>query len=252
MGARQDAGREVADETTAEIVVVIHHDATDLSAVRRLAEAKGVALRVVRPFAGEPLPEPDAVSGLIVLGGPQSAYDPLPYLKDEMSFVADAVAGELPVLGICLGAQLLAHALGGAAVPGEHGLETGYIEVQAADGQPTGEQSAGEQSTAGQGERFAGTHFSFHTDTVVLPADAELLATSDRYPQAWRIGSALAVQYHPELSAAGVRRLLGIEGPKLAEFGIDVEAVLRESRAREEQVQRAGDQIIADWLDTGH
>ena len=64
---------------------------------------------------------------MVVLGGPQSAYDDHAYLATEERYLADAVDAELPVLAICLGSQVLARALGGSAQPGAAGLEAGFI-----------------------------------------------------------------------------------------------------------------------------
>lgn len=197
------------------LVVITHVDRAVVGLVDEVAREHGRTPRIVRPYRGEALPDPDAVDAVVVLGGPQSAYDDHPYLRDEERFLAEAVGAEVPVLAVCLGSQVLARALGGTAQPGESGLEAGIVSVE-----PAGAASTG----------IAGEFFSFHSDSATPPADADVLATSDRYVQAWTTGSALALQFHPEMTLAGVTGLLDIEGPKLERYGVDVDAVRHEAQ----------------------
>jgi GMP synthase (glutamine-hydrolysing) len=197
------------------LVVITHVDRAVVGLVDEIAEERRRVPRVIRPYRGEALPDPDGVDGVVVLGGPQSAYDDHRYLREEERFLADAVQADVPVLAICLGSQVLARALGGTAQPGETGLEAGVISVKPTDAASTD---------------IVGEFFSFHSDSMTPPAGAEVLATSDRYVQAWTAGSALALQFHPEMTLAGVTGLLGVEGPKLERYGVDVDAVRREAQ----------------------
>ncbi len=192
------------------IDVITHVDRAVVGLVGEVARDRGHECRVVRHYRGEPLPGVDEVGAVVVLGGPQAAYENHPYLADEERFLAAAVDAGTPVFAICLGSQVLARALGGSAHPGENGLEAGIIEVKACVPGAAG---------------IAGEFFSFHSDSMIPPADARVLAESDRYVQSWTLGSALAVQFHPEMTLAGVRGLLGLEGPKLERFGVDVAAM---------------------------
>ncbi|MDQ4119215.1 MAG: type 1 glutamine amidotransferase [Actinomycetota bacterium] len=192
------------------IDVITHVDRAVVGLVDEVAGDRGHECRVVRPYRGERLPGLDEVGTVVVLGGPQSAYEDHTYLADEERFLAGAVDAGVPVFAICLGSQVLSRALGGSAHPGETGLEAGIIEVKACVSGSAG---------------IAGEFFSFHSDSMTPPAGARVLAESDRYVQAWTLGSALAVQFHPELTLAGVNGLLGLEGPKLERFGVDVAAM---------------------------
>jgi GMP synthase (glutamine-hydrolysing) len=147
-----------------------------------------------------------------VLGGQTSAYadDVAPWLPAVRSLLAEAVAAELPTLGICLGAQLLAVAGGGRVEVGAPpGREAGVVRIHwrgsAATDPVLGPlvRAAGAPSGDDGGTRRASTlAVSMHADAVVeLPEGAEWLAWSDMYPyQAFRLGSALGVQFHPEAS----------------------------------------------------
>lgn len=196
------------------IAVITHVDRATVGLIDEVARDRGHDCRVVRPYRGEQLPGLDEVGAVVAMGGPQAAYEDHSYLADEERFLAEAVHAEVPVLAICLGSQVLARALGGSAYLGDSGLEAGIIKVKPAD-------------TASCG--ITGEFFSFHSDSMTPPADAEVLATSDRYVQAWSFGSALAVQFHPEMTMAGVRDLLGVEGPKLDRYGVDVAAMQAEA-----------------------
>jgi GMP synthase-like glutamine amidotransferase len=140
-----------------------------------------------------PLVDPAVYSALIFMGGPMSVNDDLPYLRREEGFIRDAIERGVPVLGVCLGAQLIAHALG-AQVRRNPVKEIGWFEIQF--------------SAAAQEDRlFAGfgrseTVFHWHGETFDLPAGAVLLASSERSKnQAFRLGSTVyGLQFHPEVT----------------------------------------------------
>ena len=149
----------------------------------------------------EPIPATlDGADGLVVLGGVMDAdeTDVYPHLARTMELVADAAARSAPALGICLGAQLAAAALGGRAYPGPAGEELGWTKV--------------ELTPDGQADPVLGALqepaelFEWHHDTFDPPPGATVLATGAVYPtQAFRLGSVVAVQFHPE-----------VDGPLLA------------------------------------
>jgi GMP synthase (glutamine-hydrolysing) len=150
----------------------------------------------------------------------------------------DLVDAGTPVLGICLGSQLLAGALGGGAQVGEAGLEWGLVEVRSEQG-----------ATHPLGPALAGTAFAFHSDTFVLPPGATVLARSERYVQAWSLGSALAIQFHPEISPSGVQSLVDHEADKLAAARVDGPGMVRDAWSREQESRAAADRVIGGWLD---
>lgn len=156
------------------------------------AETAGVDLEVIAAGDGDQVPaDLGGAAGLVVLGGELAAYDPHPAMARSMALIRAAAARGAPTLGICLGAQLAAHALGGCAYRDQLvGLELGWVPV--------------EVTRAGRADPVVGQLgdpaevFDWHRDTFTLPPDAVLLARSASYPQAFRVGSVVGIQWHPE------------------------------------------------------
>lgn len=145
--------------------------------------------RIVLDEADPVLPGLDELAGVVVLGGPMAADDDtlFPGLAAERRLLAEAVDADVPVLGVCLGMQLLAVALG-APLERDHAREIGFgaVEVVAED-----------RVLAPLGPLPTVLHW--HTDAVGLPTGATLLARSPATPvQAFRAGSALGLQFHAE------------------------------------------------------
>jgi GMP synthase (glutamine-hydrolysing) len=141
-----------------------------LGLIEPALESRGVAFDYADLYRdGAELPDAAGYDGLIFLGGPMSANEPLPYLNSEMRVMERAIAAGIPVLGVCLGAQLIAKTLG-APVYRNATQEIGWFPIhltEAAEADPV----------------FAGLHpvetvFHWHSDTFDLPAGAELLARS--------------------------------------------------------------------------
>jgi GMP synthase (glutamine-hydrolysing) len=141
---------------------------------------------------GEPL-ELDGHSGVIVMGGPMSANDPLAGLADELNLIGRAVDEDVPLLGICLGSQLIAKALGARVYRCEQS-EIGWAPVHLAVAARCDPLFSGIASPA--------TFFHWHGETFDLPAGAEWLASSEKCRhQAYRFGRrTYGLQFHPEIT----------------------------------------------------
>ena len=140
-------------------------------------------------------PDPAAFHALIFLGGPMSVNDPLPFLRWEERALLDAVNRGQPVLGICLGAQLAARALG-ARVHANPQKEIGWFDVELTP--------AAAEDPLFAGLPRAACFFHWHGETFDLPQNAVLLASSARCRnQAFRFGkSTYGLQFHPEITPA--------------------------------------------------
>lgn len=146
----------------------------------------------------------DNVHGVLSLGGEQNVGDPLPWLEAEAAYLKGAHQREIPVIGICLGSQLIAHALGGKVAPlPDNAYEVGMLPVTL-------------NTTAQVEPMFGGIawehpqfhHHGFHVET--LPPGATLLASSKRTKvQAYKVGvRTYGFQYHPECDRAMIRAYL--------------------------------------------
>lgn len=138
--------------------------------------------------------KPDAI---IILGAPESANDELPYLKKELELIRQSVERNIPVLGICLGSQLIAKAFGARVYKGPR-KEIGFyndIEFDNID-----------KSRLFMGVKSPAVVFHWHGDTFDLPENAIRLAHSKDYQnQAVKIGSAVGVQFHLEVDEPTVK-----------------------------------------------
>ncbi|HZL51850.1 MAG TPA: glutamine amidotransferase [Terracidiphilus sp.] len=157
------------------------------------AKARGLCLDVRRLDQGASIPDSDQVNGLVVMGGPVGAYetDKYPFLTEECRLLGELAHRNRPVLGICLGSQLLAKALGADVFPG-HGPEIGFGFVELTQ--------AGKQDPLFATVGSSIPVFHWHGDTFDLPEGAVLLASNKEYAQqAFRFGScAYGLQFHIE------------------------------------------------------
>ena len=181
------------------VLLVTHSMRLPRDYVSRVLRARGYPTIWVRPFLGQPLPQPDpaAFSGAVFYGGPQllTEIDADPYLQDEIDWVRTYVDAGGRFLGLCLGGQILAKAFGGDVYDREDGIrERGYYRL---DPTPAGED-------AGLFETGSMQVYHWHRQGIRLPEAVVSLATSEYFPtQAFKITDiALGTQFHPEITDA--------------------------------------------------
>lgn len=191
------------------VLVLQHLHADGPAFLADWLQLQGVAADVRNAEAGDPFPaDMSGHSALVVLGGEMGANDPLPTLRQAEALILQAMASGRPVLGHCLGGQLMARALG-ARVCTAPAPEIGWCEVQIAD-------AADARDWFGVPGRQ--TVFQWHFDAFELPAGTARLASSVACPnQAFAIGPHLAMQFHVELDAEKLARWSADDGPAYRE-----------------------------------
>jgi GMP synthase-like glutamine amidotransferase len=192
-------------------------------------ETAGVTLEVRKTFMGDDVPTTTVgYDGLVVLGGPMSATSDEGFAtrRTEVALLADAVAGGVPTLGICLGAQLLASAAGATVHAGSDGPEIGWAPVELSAGRDEDSLLHGLPASLGV--------LHWHGDTFDLPAGAHHLARSDRYErQAFRVGpAAWGLQFHIEVTAEAVQGFLAAFAVDAARAPGGAASIERETPAR--------------------
>jgi len=181
---------------------------------------------------------------LIVLGGPIGVYETkdYPFLKDEIAAVERRLTAGRPVLGLCLGAQIMAKALGARVYRGKH-KELGWSPIAL-----TG---AGRKSALGElGPRPSVLHW--HGDTFDLPRGAELLASTPLYENqafSWH-DHALALQCHIETTVRGLERwFIGHTLEIATTRGVKLEKLRRDTRRLGPRLEERGPRVLKAWLD---
>ncbi|GAC1347247.1 MAG: type 1 glutamine amidotransferase [Myxococcales bacterium] len=233
----------------AHVIAVQHEPGEGLGALSPALAAAGLSVQLVRTWLSEPVPRaPGAASGVVVLGGGMSCVPPAggalrplaqQHLDDERALLGAACDSRLPVLGICLGSQLLALALGGGVARAPR-RELGFLRVRldaAAQGDPL---FAGLAPSA--------VAFHWHEDAFSLPPGAVALASSTATPlQAFRAGSAWGIQFHPELTLAILSAMIETGAADLADAGADPAELLEAARRELPRMEAFRGPIFTRW-----
>lgn len=224
------------------VLLIVHGRQRRPDRVSGWLAARGYRLDWRCPAAGEALPEPsEDYAAAVVYGGPQSANDSEaePYLAAEIDWIGRWVERGRPYLGLCLGGQLLARALGAAVAPHPDGLaEIGYARV--------------EPTAVGRGLLAEPMHvYQWHREGFEVPASGELLARGGTFPnQAFRAGAhAYALQFHPETTMAVFSDWIAESGHMLTLPGAQPrERQLEEARRRDPPLAAWLEGFLAGWL----
>lgn len=193
------------------------------------AAARGLAVRTVALHAGERLPaELDGFDAAVSLGASDAAYDDaVPWLAAELSFLDRLLSAEVPVLGICFGAQALARVLGARLYRLDR-PEIGWVET------------AGAMSAMPEGPWL-----SWHYDAFDLPAGAVELAANEVSVQAFSLGQHTGVQFHPEATRPIAESWVGVTSPPA---GV-TDPLFRDADGAWERAADMAPRLFSAWLD---
>jgi len=228
-------------------VAITHVAFEDLGSLADVLAERGFAVQALDACTADlstvaPL-TPDL---LVILGGPIGAYETQTYafLDTEIELIRRRLQARRPIIGICLGAQLMASALGAAVYPGRNGKEIGWAPISAA-ADSAACPAVSELLTPGL------QVLHWHGDTFDLPAGAAHLAVSAQYPnQAFAIGDhALALQFHPEVLSDALERWYVGHACELGAARVDIAQLRAESARYAPPLVEASRRLWRRWLD---
>jgi GMP synthase (glutamine-hydrolysing) len=223
-------------------LVLRHVDHEGIAGYREPIEAAGYTIdRIAAHHAGCARLDTLSPDLLVVMGGPMGVYDVdrYPWLNDEIAVLRRRLAADLPTLGVCLGSQLIAAALGADVRKGPV-REIGFAPINLT-----------EAGKAGPLKHLDGVDLlHWHGDTFDVPTDTELLATTASYAQAFSRGSnLLALQFHAEMGEdERFEHWLENDGADIAEVGSTPDALRAAHDRLGSSAVAAGRAMIGEWL----
>ena len=208
-------------------------------------ERNHIPYEVVCIDEGVTVPETcNDVSGLIFMGGSMSVNDPLDWVEKEMVLIREATEKNMPVLGVCLGSQLIAKALGATVAPGNNGQEIGWYRVHPSQGEENNEWI--------RNINFNTEIFHWHGDTFNIPEKATRLLSSDCYPnQAFIVNNTLGIQFHLEMMEDMVKEwnvLYKCDIDKGRDCTQTTDEISRNLNSRIENLHKVADAIYTSWI----
>jgi GMP synthase (glutamine-hydrolysing) len=228
----------------AKIYVLQHHPVENLGTIADALEGAALAWQYVRVHEGQRVPDDmKGAGGLIVMGGPMGVYqtDRYPWLRDEMALIEDSMKQNLPVLGICLGAQILAAALGGKVERNPNGKEIGWHPIRL--------EAAAKQDRLCCDLPETLTPFHWHGDIFELPAGAVSLASSEKTMcQAFRYGDkAYGFQFHFEVTRDGVAAMAAAFAKDLDREKIAPDKMIARAAEFTPALEKIADTVFSRW-----
>jgi GMP synthase-like glutamine amidotransferase len=213
--------------------VIQHSDSAPGGHLIEWLEERRIRPQVLRIDAERGDVNPDVFALIVSLGSAAAAFDDsVPWLEAERRLLHRAVQSDVPVLGICFGAQLLARVLGGEARRGLRS-EIGWLRIRTREPQLVPE----------------GPWLQWHLDTFSPPPGARVIADSAAGPQAYAIGRSFGVQFHPEATPELASIWANVHSSSLEREGVDIERLLRDSHRHKQNARRSAWQLFDAFMD---
>lgn len=215
-----------------KVIIIKHIDIEGPGTIGDFLDGSNIPYHVIDIFNGEPLPDSlSDTSVVIVLGGPMNVYeeDKYPFLKQENEFLKGVIEAELPTLGFCLGAQLIAKAKGAIVRKASH-KEIGWFQISL--------NVNGSNDPLFQGFSGEVDVFQWHGDTFDIPEGAVKLAESELCPnQAFRIGNNIyGLQFHVEVTDEMIYQWMDTYKDEVNSLKgiVDPDRIISETKAKSE------------------
>ncbi|OGQ83902.1 MAG: hypothetical protein A3F90_12020 [Deltaproteobacteria bacterium RIFCSPLOWO2_12_FULL_60_19] len=226
-----------------KVLIIQHVRAETPGTIGEILRAAHIPIKIVRLYDGQRVPDSLAdAGGLVVMGGPMGVYeqDRYPFLRCELRLIEQALKKEKPVLGVCLGSQLLAAALGAEVKPGKR-KEIGWHRVRL-------KQSAATDPLWG-GIPSSFTAYHWHGDVFALPRGAVSLASSDMARhQAFRYGkNAYGFLFHMEVTEKIIGEMARAFTDELRQANLKGAAILGGAKKHLARLSEIGDTVFSRW-----
>jgi GMP synthase (glutamine-hydrolysing) len=231
------------EKPSKHVSIIQHHPVEGLGIIVDALKRNATTLQYIRSFEGQKVPkEIGDAAGLIIMGGPQSVYEhaKFPYLRQEIRLIEDALKHNKPILGVCLGSQLLAATLGANVYPGRR-KEIGWHRIDLTD------HAAKDFLFSGEPSSLIGFHW--HGDIFDLPRGATLLASSALTAhQVFRYGkNAYGLLFHMEVTLPQINTMVATFADELQSAGLNGSAIKLNSHAHLPSLQKIGREVFARW-----
>ncbi len=225
------------------VLALQHADPEHPGLIADAVRGVGGILETIRGDIGQAVPESlDGYSGLIIMGGPQSVYeeDNFPYLRDEKQLALEAIDNSIPLIGVCLGSQVIADVLGSEVHP-SGGVEIGWKNVTRSP------EIAGDPVLAPLPQTFTPLHW--HGDVYDLPNGARPIGSSEMTPvQGFTYGeTTYALLFHLEMTGQQITEMATLFPEDIRRGGLEPENLLSETPAHVAALKPAANEIFTRW-----